>query len=149
MLLGHRVGDGEETFVLHPLEGKGVAVVCCLGLQRRQGDATAGDGSAPRGVEDIAANRANVEMGAQQIARHVLVSRLQDTFWLVITLPESNSATDTPSAPASGSMRVMSGSPLAVSHLDTALAVTPMMSASWACVMPLPSRRRRMVAPVM
>ena len=67
---------------------------------------------------------------------------------LTAQAPESSSATETPRAFASGSIKVMSGSPLPVSHFETALSVTPTVAASSRWVQPFFSRSVRMVFPV-
>ena len=45
----------------------GVGVVGGFGLKRWQGDAAAADGGCARGVQDIAADRADIEFGTQQV----------------------------------------------------------------------------------
>ena len=62
--------------------------------------------------------------------------------------PLISSSTDTPRAEARGSSRDTSGNPLAVSHLEMVLLLTPIFSPSWAWVMFRPSRSRLMVLPV-
>ena len=62
--------------------------------------------------------------------------------------PDNSSGTEISKALASGSSRVTSGRPRPVSHLETALSVTPSIPASWAWVSRRPSRRRLMVPPV-
>ena len=71
VILGHRVVDGDVNFVLDFRAHRGVGRVRRLGFEGRQRDTAARDHRRARSVEHIAANRADVEVGAQQIARAV------------------------------------------------------------------------------
>ena len=62
--------------------------------------------------------------------------------------PRSSSSAVTPSTSASAVNREISGIPLPLSHLDTALLVTPSLSASCCCVRPISFRRAAIKAPI-
>ena len=76
MVFGHGVVDGDEKLIFHPLERQlmvFVGVVRLRDVQRRQGDAAAAHDSLPGGVEHIAAQGADIELGAKQVGRTVPV----------------------------------------------------------------------------
>ena len=76
MVFGHGVVDGDEKLIFHPLQRQlmvFVGVVRLRDVQRRQGDAAAAHDSLPGGVEYIAAQGTDVELGAQQVGGTVAV----------------------------------------------------------------------------
>ena len=76
VVFGHGVVDGDEKLIFHPLQRQlmvFVGVVRLRDVQRRQGDAAAAHDSLPGGVEHIAAQGADVELGAKQVGRTVPV----------------------------------------------------------------------------
>ena len=76
MILCHRVVDGNEQLILHPLDGQLVVLIGVLGvgdILRGQGHAATADHGLPGGVEHIAADGADIEFGAQEIGGTVPV----------------------------------------------------------------------------
>ena len=76
VVFGHGVVDGDEKLIFHPLERQlmvFVGVVRLRDVQRRQGDAAAAHDSLAGGVEHIAAQGTDVELGAQQVGGTVAV----------------------------------------------------------------------------
>ena len=76
MILCHRVVDGNEQLILHPLHGQLVVLVGVLRFRnvlRGQGDAAAAHHGLPGGVEHIAADGADIELGTQEVGGPVLV----------------------------------------------------------------------------
>ena len=76
MVFGHGVVDGDEKLIFHSFQCQLmvlVGVVRLRDVQRRQGDAAAAHDSLPGGVEHIAAQRADVELGAKQVGGAVPV----------------------------------------------------------------------------
>ena len=61
-----------------------------------------------------------------------VIDCFEETFLFITISPDISSITETDSAFASGSIKVISGSPFAVSHFETALLLTPKISASCA-----------------
>ena len=117
----HGVMDGDEMFILHIFDGDGMIFVHFFRFQGRQCDAAAADHSISQCVDSITADRADIEFAAQILA---------ETFLLMICSPFISSITEIPSACANGCNRLISGSPLAVSHLEMALLLTPIFSDS-------------------
>lgn len=76
MVFGHGVVDGDEKLIFHPFQCQLmvlVGVVRLRDVQRRQGNAAAAHDSLPGGVEHIAAQGADVELGAKQVGGAVPV----------------------------------------------------------------------------
>ena len=71
--LGHRVGDFYVQLVLDFGDGGGVGSVGRFRFQRGQGDAAAADARRAGGVQDVAADRADVQAAAQQVGGTVCV----------------------------------------------------------------------------
>ena len=68
--------DGNEQLILHPLHGQLVVLVGVLRFRnvlRGQGDAAAAHHGLPGGVEHIAADGADIELGTQEVGGPVLV----------------------------------------------------------------------------
>ena len=70
----HGVGEGDVVLVLHLLHGQMVVLVGGLRLQRGQGHPTAADHHFSHGVDDVAADGADVKLGPQQVGREVAVA---------------------------------------------------------------------------
>lgn len=73
---GHRVVDCNVQLVIDFGADCGVVGVRRFGVEGRQGDPAARDHGRAGGVKHVAANRADVEVGAQQIGRAVGVDNL-------------------------------------------------------------------------
>mgnify|MGYP007130658167 CR=1 FL=1 len=67
MLLGHRVLHRDKMLILHGLDGHGVGLVRLLGLQGRQGDAAAAEGTFAHGMDHVSADRTDIELTPQHI----------------------------------------------------------------------------------
>lgn len=76
MLLCHGMLQRDIKFILHQLAVQSVRIIRLFRLQRRQLNAAAGKMRRPRSMDHIAAHRANIQHGAQQISRPVGVDHL-------------------------------------------------------------------------
>lgn len=72
----HGVVDGNVVFVFDVLDGGGVGVVGRFRLQRRQGDAAAGNHGGAHGLENIAADGADIELAFEHVGGAVCVDDL-------------------------------------------------------------------------
>ena len=68
MVLGHGMVHGEICLILHRLEADVVRSVSLLRRQRRQRNAAAADHSSTHSVEQISANRADIEISPNHIS---------------------------------------------------------------------------------
>ena len=73
MLLGHVMFHHKEALVLHRFDGDPVCFIDLFGFQRRQGNAAADSNSFTHGVDDVAADRADVNFGTQHIGGNILI----------------------------------------------------------------------------
>ena len=76
MVLRHGVVEGDEKLVLYPLNGQLMVLVGVLSLGDilgGQGDSAAAHDGLPGAVEHIAADRADIELGAEQVGGAVAV----------------------------------------------------------------------------
>lgn len=69
----HGVMDGDEVLIFYRLDLDFVVFVRCLGLQSRKRHTTAADDRIPQGVDHVAADGADVQLGAKQIGGSVLI----------------------------------------------------------------------------
>lgn len=76
MVLAHFVGDGEEILPVKALPEQLVGFVRLLRLQGGQGDAAAGHHRRPGRVDDVAAHRAHIQRGAQDVGGAVGIDHL-------------------------------------------------------------------------
>ena len=65
--------DGDKMFIFHILYGDPMVIIGFFSLQRGKRDAAAADHSASCAVDDVAADRADIELAAQHIGGDVLV----------------------------------------------------------------------------
>lgn len=76
VLLGHGVIDGNVVFIFDVLDCGGVGVVGRFRFQRRQGDAAAGNHGRAQGLENVAADWANIELAFEHVGGAVGVDDL-------------------------------------------------------------------------
>lgn len=76
VLLGHGVIDSDVILVLDVLDCGGVGVVGRFRLERRQGDATAGNHGRAHGLEHVAADGADVKLAFEHVGGAVGVDDL-------------------------------------------------------------------------
>ena len=73
MGLGHVMMNSDKGFILHFFKSDEMLLVHFLGFQRRQQNAAATDDRGAGTVDDIAADGAYIDLGAQHIGRSVFV----------------------------------------------------------------------------
>lgn len=76
VLLGHGVINGDVILVLDVLDAGGVGVIRRFRLERRQGDATAGNHGRAHGLEHVAADGADVKLAFEHVSGAVGVDDL-------------------------------------------------------------------------
>ena len=76
VLLGHGVINGDVILVLDVLDAGGVGVIGRFRLERRQGDATAGNHGRAHGLEHVAADGADVKLAFEHVGGAVGVDDL-------------------------------------------------------------------------
>lgn len=76
VLLGHGVINGDVILVLDVLDAGGVGVIRRFRLQRRQGDAAAGNHGWAHGLKNIAADGADVKLAFEHVGGAVGVDDL-------------------------------------------------------------------------
>ena len=76
VLLGHGVINGDVILVLDVLDAGGVGVIRRFRLERRQGDATAGNHGRAHGLEHVAADGADIELAFEHVSGAIGVDDL-------------------------------------------------------------------------
>lgn len=76
MIFRHFVMDSDELLILHRFNQRKMCLVRLLRFKCRESDAAATDHGITGGVDDIAADGADVKFGAQHIAGNVSVDNL-------------------------------------------------------------------------
>ena len=76
VLLGHGVINGDVILVLDVLDAGGMGVIRRFRLERRQGDATAGNHGRAHGLEHVAADGADVKLAFEHVGGAVGVDDL-------------------------------------------------------------------------